>query len=110
VLLLVRVRELPVPLPRARSGDLVATPVLRRALAGRADRELRHQPGRPRLLPAHAEHVHAIVELEVEPEVVEDVPVLGTGPRLPSADAEHAHRYAVAERPASDVDVVHVLL
>ena len=104
MLLLVRVGVLARPLPRTRPVDLVAPAILRVARTLGALKRLGHQPRRARLLPAHAEHVHAVVELVVEAEMVEDVPYQCSA-GLTASDAED-RTGTLSPMPSGHVEVV----
>src|SRR6266516_2484408 len=94
-----------IPAPRRRARD----DGVRVRFAARADYPLGDVRRRAVDLAAHGEHVHAVRVLEVDREVIIDVPVRGIGAPLPPAHPDRLHRMR-AERPVCHIDVVDVLL
>src|SRR5439155_20490157 len=60
-------------------------------------------------LPAHAHDVNAVRIFVIDREVVEDLPVFGTRPHLPTAHAHRPHR-RMTDRPIDYIQVVNVFL
>ena len=107
VLLHVRVRPGGLRVPAPRRGALDDRVAVRPA--ARADDPLGDVRRRAVDLAAHRKHVHAVRVLEVDREVIVDVPVRGIGAPLTPAHADGLH-WMRAERPVRHVDVVDVLL